>query len=272
MLLFQVTPTPSTTSSPAPSPSPTSDVGNVTTDGSGFFINLDKLQVDGPADQVTALEVVMLAAAIVIATLLAVVIWRAAQKPRLRLVFDPVRDRWTTTTRDVVQYALSIPLLMLLWYYYFLVILLIAPNRLSMFKLILAPAAVILAVRCLAHIWHEAAHNLAKTVPLVIVTTVLMTLTVKSPQEWLAFQGNGRMAELSGPAAVTLVLADYLFTTLWFFLGARRGAVRGRKVPGIPWKSYPQAAHLKSEGRQSWRWPWRATSAPAGEQPISASR
>ena len=248
------------------------DAGNGAADGSGFFINLDKLLVDGPTDQVTTLDVVTLAAAIVIATLLAVVIWRAAQKPRLRLVFDPVRDRWTTTTRDVVQYALSIPLLMLLWYYYFLVILLIAPNRLSVFKLILAPAAVILAIRCLAHIWREAAHNLAKTVPLVIVTTVLMTLTVKSQQEWLAFQGNGRMAELSGPAAITLVLADYLFTAVWFFLGARRGAVRGRKVPGIPWKAYPQAAHLKIERTRTWPWPWRATSVPAGEPPTSVSR
>lgn len=237
MLLLEASPTPVPSSTPSNS--------------GGLFFNLDRLQVDGPADRVTALDVIVLAAAIVIATVLAVVIWRAAQRPRLRLIYDPARERWSTTTRDIVQYALSMPLLMLLWYYYFFVILLIAPNRLSLFKLILAPAAVILAVRCLAHFWHEAAHNLAKTVPLVIVTTVLMTLTVKSEQEWLAFQGNGRMAELSVPAALTLVLADYLFTAVWFFLGARWAAVRGYKVPGIPWRMYPQAHHLMVDRHHS---------------------
>lgn len=224
--------------SPSPSPSESPQgvfVFNLPTDSSETLL------------KVSALDVIALATGIALMTMLAVLMWRAMQRPRLRLVWDDSRDRWTTTRRDIVQYVLSVPVLVFAWYYYLLLILLIAPNRLTAFKLALAPAALILAARFLAHVWKEAAHNLAKTVPLVIVTTVLLTLTVKSDADAALLFTDGHDVSLTWPSMILLVVADYVFTAAWFFWGARWRAMRGRRVPGIPWAKFPAAVAARAE-------------------------
>lgn len=190
-------------------------------------------------------DLLMLTVAIVLATAFSVALYRAMQKPRLRLVFDDEKSRWTATRRDLVQYAISMPILVLMWYLYFTVLLFIAPNKLSALGLLLVPAAFILSVRFLAHIWHEAAHNLGKAVPLILVTSVLLTWSTKSDADFERLAQSDDNLSPTWPFLLTLLFIDYIFTACWFFIGARRWALRGFKVPGIPWQKFPQSKRVQ---------------------------
>lgn len=225
--------TPAESETPSPSPD-TSDVQ--------ITVDADPTSAGGG---IGSGDLLMLTVAIVLATAFSVALYRAMQKPRLRLVFDNEKSRWTATKRDIVQYAISMPILVMSWYLYFTLLLFIAPNKLSALGLLLVPAAFILSVRFLAHIWHEAAHNLGKAVPLILVTSVLLTWSTKSDADFERLAQSDDNLSPTWPFLLILLFIDYVFTACWFFIGARRWALRGFKVPGIPWHKFPQSKRVQ---------------------------
>ena len=222
----------------------TGETPTPTPEPSGIQITIDSVPVsDGGG--IGSGDLLMLTVAIVLATVFSVGLYRAMQKPRLRLVFDDEKSRWTVTKRDLVQYAISMPVLVMMWYLYFTMLLFIAPNKLSALGLLLVPAAFILSVRFLAHLWHEAAHNLGKAVPLILVTSVLLTWSTKSDADLERLAQADDNLDPTWPFMLTLLFIDYIFTACWFYVGARRWALRGYKVPGIPWHKFPQSKRLQ---------------------------
>lgn len=220
-----------------PSPSP-SDV-NVSVGGP---------DTEGPVQEIGNGWLLLLSTGIVLATLLAVVIWRAMQRPRLKLTFDDDRSRWTTTSRDLVQYAISVPFLIVLWSNYFFVILALAPNKLTASGLLLVSNAIVVAIRLLAHVWAEAAHNLAKIIPLTLVTAILLNLAVRPAEEIVKVLDVKK--DLSPLAYLTVLFIDYVFTAIWFYVGVRRRAMAGHNVPGIPWTRFPAAMGLQMPSKK----------------------
>ncbi len=224
---------------PTPSPSESSA-------GAELVVNLP--DDSAPGIKIGTGTILLMSLGIVCATLLAVVIWRAMQRPRLKLTFDEEKQRWTTTRRDLLQYVISIPLLILLWSNYFFVILWLAPNKLTAGGLLVVSSGIVISIRFLAHVWREAAHNLAKIVPLTLVTAILLNLAVRPAEDLLKVIDDRQ--DLSLPATLTMLFIDYVFTAIWFYVGVRRRAMSGHKVPGIPWHRFPEAVALRTPSKK----------------------
>lgn len=188
-------------------------------------------------------KIVGLAALIVVLGCLAVVFYRSISRPRLALTYDPGRMRWTATRRDVALFAVTIPLWVLFWEQYLINLMLFIPG-IDVSVLYIAPYAFMLAVILLAHVWREPAYELAKIVSLFFIGSALVTMNLRDP---LRQQGlvEGAVAEASALPTLSLIIASYTFTAVWFFWGVRVRAQRGTRVPGIPWDAYPEAAWMR---------------------------
>ena len=123
---------------------------------------------------VTATDIIVLTASILVAMFLAVVGYRAMQHPRVVLT-QTVDGQWRASRRDAIKYAISIPLLLLAWNVFLLVILLSGDNWLDGPRSLVVATSVIAAARILAHLSPERAHELAKSVPLTLVTLLLIS-------------------------------------------------------------------------------------------------
>jgi len=69
----------------------------------------------------------------------------------------------------------AIPFLFIAWNFVRFTVLIIAANELTGDRIIVVAAAIVLAARVFAHLSPERSHELAKTVPLTLVTLVLIS-------------------------------------------------------------------------------------------------
>ncbi|MCB9412129.1 MAG: hypothetical protein H6525_04675 [Actinobacteria bacterium] len=116
--------------------------------------------------------------AVAVTVLLLRAIYRGMQRPRLELEYHPTRPP-STTRRDVMRYAVTPLLLVPIWFFAVLAVLLLAANRGQGFRppeeLVIAAAVVVGGSRLLAHVNLEGAHELAKSVPLTLLSLILIS-------------------------------------------------------------------------------------------------
>jgi hypothetical protein len=177
--------------------------------------------------EVGATEILEWLIILVVATSIAYVIYRAMERPRLRVVETPQGQR--ATLRDTVQYAVSIPILVLLWIAFFTVILSIADNGLDAFNLAVLPAAIVMATRLLAHVNPKIAHELGKAVPLTLITLILIAGGVREENALLDIIEELAEMGMSGPALVLVFVFDYVITALWYWIYVRWWKPRSEK-------------------------------------------
>jgi hypothetical protein len=155
------------------------------------------------------------------------------QRPRLVVTRTP-DGRWRARRRDIVKYAVSMPILLLLWAAGLELILVFTNNGLTGQQITAVSMAVVIAVRIWAHISLEHAHELAKSIPLTIITLLIVTST-----GWRSTDQIGETliewssTDLTGPALGLLIATEFVICTAWYWLGTRWLHGRGRRVPGL---------------------------------------
>lgn len=175
-------------------------------------------------------------------TLLAVVCYRAMERPRLVLTDTPDGPR--ALRGDVIRYAISIPFLTALWIGYFIVILAIARNNLEAGDVLVTAAGVVLGTRILAHVWTDAAREIGKVVPLTIVTLVLIAGNIRDDDAMERIVDD--LANLDFALATYLLIfsLDYVITAAWYW-----GWIRW----GQPLRAARRAARSTDHAQRWWR-------------------
>lgn len=166
-------------------------------------------------------EMLQMVVATALAILLLRTIYRGMQHPRLKLHWHEAGPP-TTTLKAIAAYLVTPILLIPLWYLAILVILVIAANRGSQLRpaeeLILVAGLIVGASRLLAHVNLDAAHELAKSVPLTLISLILIsgqTISVIGAVvlvNALAASGAWMLNMI-----LFLMVSDIVLTTLWFF-------------------------------------------------------
>ncbi len=183
-------------------------------------------------------DVLQLVAVLVVAMVAIVLAYRAMQRPRL-VLHESAPGQFRARRRDFWQYVVSIPLLMTLWMGALELILLFTNNALTATEIGVVAVAIVVAVRLFAHVSHEHAHELAKSVPLTIVTLLIVTSNGwrtgadfdRTVEEWLR-------TSTTGPTDLVLVGSEFLIAVLWYWVGVRWWYVRGHDVPGLPRRTH----------------------------------
>ncbi|MFI0433117.1 MAG: hypothetical protein ACH36H_08225 [Candidatus Nanopelagicales bacterium] len=118
-----------------------------------------------------------------IAILVLRAMYRGMQRPRLALFYHDERPP-TTSAAAIARYAVTPFLLVPLWYAAILGILVLAANRGDSLRpgeeLLIAAGVVVGGSRLLAHVNLEGAHELAKSVPLTMISLILISGSVIS--------------------------------------------------------------------------------------------
>ena len=165
------------------------------------------------ADWVTLLLAIV-GLALIMLILLAV--YRSMQAPRLRTIAGedtPPGVRW----QAVVRYLITTPFLVAFWYIIILMVITTASNGRTGEEIVVISAGVIGAARLLAHIHGEAAHELGKTVPLALLSLVLIGGSISGQDRWqqilLEWEKNSGTLD---SYYWLLVIFDILVTAAWF--------------------------------------------------------
>lgn len=169
--------------------------------------------------EVGATEILEWVIVLVLATFAAYLIYRAMERPRLRLTETPQGQR--ALPRDIAQYAISIPILILLWIFFFTVILGIADNRLDALSLAVIPASIVIATRLLAHLNGHVAHELGKAVPLTLITLILIAGGVREENALEELIDELSTITISWPAMILVFVFDFVITTVWYWVYVR---------------------------------------------------
>ena len=191
--------------------------------------------------RVDAAYLAELVAIIVVSMLAIVAAYHAMQRPRL-VLREGDDGTWRPTRRDFWQYVASMPFLMLLWAMGLQIILLFTNNGLTGHEIVAIAMALVIAVRILAHVSREHSHELAKSVPLTIITLLIVTSS-----GWRSGADFDRVAEdlsrtqVSVPSLLLLVLSEFVIAALWYWAGVRWWYPRGHDVPGLPRHARPEA-------------------------------
>lgn len=164
-------------------------------------------------------EIIGWTIAIVAAAFLAYVVYRAMERPRLKIVETPEGRR--ARPRDVLLYAITIPFLIITWILFFWVILLMADNQLDALGLIVIPAAIVVAARVLAHVNSNVAHEVAKVVPLTIITLIIVGGGIRDDASFIEILRELEPINVTWPALLFVLLVDYALTAGWYWIGIR---------------------------------------------------
>jgi hypothetical protein len=187
-----------------------------------------------PEHLVHASDVLVYVVITVVAMLAIVLAYHAMQRPRL-VVSEIEPGVWRSKRRDVVKYAVSIPLLLILWLAGLQLILVFANNGLSGVQLSVISVALVISVRIFAHVSHEHAHELAKTVPLTVVTLFIISSNgMRNPRELDQTIADWNATALSGPTELLLIGTEFVIAALWYWVGVRWWWPRGHDLIGMP--------------------------------------
>jgi hypothetical protein len=186
-----------------------------------------------PTAVVGATDILSVVALILVAMYIAVLVYRSIQRPRIVLT-EESPGVWRAHRREVILYLVSIPFLLMLWTASLVTILVISTNNLTGPEIQIVASAVVIAARIFAHISPERSHELSKTVPLTLVTLVLISGSVRELSSMEALFGELERTDLTWGATSVVLLAELVITTLWYWVGVRWLWPRGRNVPGMP--------------------------------------
>jgi hypothetical protein len=179
-------------------------------------------------------DVLELVAVLVVAMVAIVLAYRAMQRPRL-VLHETAPGRYRARRRDFWQYVVSAPFLMMLWMGALEVILLFTNNALTATEIGVVAVAIVVAVRLFAHVSHEHAHELAKSIPLTIVTLLIVTSNGwRSGAEFDRTLQDWVRTSTTGATDLVLVGSEFAIAALWYWVGVRWWYVRGHDVPGLP--------------------------------------
>lgn len=144
-------------------------------------------------------------------------VYRSMQKPRLYLTEAEPGGKPFATWQSFVRYVILIPIMLAIWMGALMLILTIAAEGRSAEEIALASAAVIGAVRILAHITPEGSHELGKTVPLAVLSIILLGASA-DPNSWdERFNDLDRNADVLDYQYFTLLILDLVVTALWYW-------------------------------------------------------
>lgn len=188
----------------------------------------------------TNTEVLGWAALLIVAVVGVIVMYRGMQRPRLTLRYSD--GAWRADRRAVAYYLASIVPLLLLWWTFFLVAVSLI-TTLDARSVGVVSAAIVVAVRVLAHVWTEAAHELAKTVPLTLVVLLLVNRDVSTAG--LAGLRDPGEVQTSQSFGLIVLVAELLAVTAWYRIGVRILAPRGWRVPGV---HHPPDSGARTDG------------------------
>jgi hypothetical protein len=179
-------------------------------------------------------DVLQLVAILVVSMVAIVMAYRAMQRPRLVLHRVAPR-RYRARPRDVVQYIASMLGLIILWTGALQLILVFTNNGLDAVEVTAVSSAIVIAVRLFAHLSHEHAHELAKSIPLTIVTLLIVTSNGwRSDAALESLSRDLDRTDITGPALLALIGAEFVICALWYWVGVRWWYERGHDVPGLP--------------------------------------
>ncbi len=218
-----------------------------------------------PEHFVYASDVLYWVSLILVSMVAIVASYHAMQRPRL-VVSEVETGSWRARRRDVVKYLLATPFLLFIWTAGLELILLFSNNGLDGVQVSLIAVSLVIAGRILAHVAHEHAHELAKTVPLTVVTLLLITSNGRRTGEELeqTFR-DWDVTALSGNSELLLVGTEFAVCALWYWVGVRWWWPRGHDVVGMPKHGdLAHAALLASAAAP-------ATAAPARVEPAAAA-
>jgi len=166
-------------------------------------------------------EVLVTAVSLAVMTVLAVLCYRAMERPRL--VLTPTPDGPRALRADVIKYAVSIPFLAVLWILYFLAILTVARNNLDAAGVLVTAAGVVIGTRILAHLWSDAAREIGKVVPLTIVTLVLIAGNTREDSALNNLATELESLDYSWLSYTLILTFDYVITAIWYWGWIRWG-------------------------------------------------
>jgi hypothetical protein len=126
------------------------------------------------------------------------------------------------------------PFLLGVWVTWLFLILLFGVNNLSGDMIVEVACAVVLASRTLAHISLDHAHELAKSVPLTLVTLVIIGGGLRNPEALKAILTQMQSTPVSIEVYAALFASELTLTAGWYWIGVRWLALRGWRVPGLP--------------------------------------
>lgn len=171
--------------------------------------------------------------AVAVTVLLLRAIYRGMQRPRLQLEFHADRPP-SATRRDVLRYLATPFIWIPLWFTVVLSVLLLAANRGETIRpaneLVIAAAVVVGGSRLLAYINLEGAHELAKSVPLTLLSLILISgQTISLEAAFVALFVLAVNIDSLSYYIFLLALWDVLFTFGWWILVRARWR-RSRRV------------------------------------------
>ncbi len=169
-------------------------------------------------------ELIIWSAIFALLAVLAYLVYRSIEKPRLVLTATP--DGLRARRRDVILWIITTPLLIVFWWNFFFTVLWVADNELNLTQLVLFPIAIILAVRTLAFVVPPAAHELAKILPLTIIALILLMGSVRDTGDMLRISEEVLTLDVSVAAYIFLFAYEYAITAIWYWGWIRWGRPR----------------------------------------------
>ncbi|MEI8083364.1 MAG: hypothetical protein WCI74_16120 [Actinomycetes bacterium] len=156
---------------------------------------------------------------LVLMMLILVWLYHTMQNPRLYLIKTDPTGRPSVTWTAVVRYLLVTAVMIVIWYFVILMILSVATGSRTPQAIGVLAAAVIGAARVLAHMSPEGSHELGKTIPLAVLSVIIIGGGGPSPQGWghtvLELIDNGSTLD---SYYLMLLLLDVVVTIIWFFV------------------------------------------------------
>jgi len=220
----------------------------------------------------------LLAGVVSLCILMGILMWvyHSMQKPRLHLGTaqaalpgdtetppkSPVGEP-TVSWEAAVRYLATTAVAMMVWYLALLVILTFATSDRSGEQIALGAAVVIGAARLLAHINPEASHEIARTIPLVIVSIILIGGSAAGESIVTVLTEIEANSATVDNYYVLLLITDILITTVWALLvrsrwrarqpGSRRREIRKSLAP-----LRESLRSIRSFGRPETPYDWRS--------------
>lgn len=159
----------------------------------------------------------VVAGSIMLAIGMGVVMWvyRSMQKPRLYLRYRDADLRPIVTWQALARYIVTTAVALIVWLFVILFILTVAANNRTAEEIAIAAAVVIGASRLLAHISPEGSHELGKTIPLAVLSIILLGSSLDG-QTWAELvEDLGANAGIIDSYYWALLIFDVLLTTWW---------------------------------------------------------
>lgn len=189
--------------------------------------------------EVTIGEIVGWSLLIGVTAWVAFMIYRAMDHPRLVLTATP--DGLRAMPRDVVQYAVSMPILIALWWMFFWLVFLLSENHLGLLQLFVFPSALIVSIRAFAFLSPVTARELGKIIPVALVAFIILEGKIRSLQEIEEFIQELDLLNIDFWAILFVLMVDYLFTLIWYWGWIRwAGPLWQRRVQA---RSVQEVAH-----------------------------